>query len=64
MPNVIGEMMAQAERSLQKIGVRAVIVLKPAGRHVPAGTVWRQYPPAGSTVARGLAVTLYVQPAA
>lgn len=63
MPNVIGETQAQAERTLQQIGVSALIVRKAASSgHHAAGTVWGQYPPAGATVARGMKVTLYVQP--
>jgi beta-lactam-binding protein with PASTA domain len=63
MPNVIGQTQARAVATLQSIGVGVVIDRKAASSgHHAAGTVWAQYPPAGATVARGMKVTLDVEP--
>ena len=66
VPNLAGMNAAQATQVLQAAGftVTVNVARAPGGQQVAAGLVYEQTPPAGSVIAHGTTVTLFVQPSA
>jgi PASTA domain len=66
VPSSTGMTATQAQQNLSAAGLRVVVMqAPPAGNEaIPAGTVWQQNPAAGTTVALGTTITIFVQPTA
>jgi hypothetical protein len=62
--DVIGDPASTAKIILTGQGFTVKEVTRPGGPSAPAGTVYRQIPAAGSALAAGSTVTIYIEPAA
>ena len=62
--DVVGDRARTAKIILTGEGFTVTEVTRPGGSSAPAGTVYRQTPAAGSVLAPGSTVTIYIEPAA
>ncbi len=60
VPDVVGQSVVQAERTLWEVGLRGTVVAERSDPDIPAGQIIAQDPAAGETVRRGRLVRLVV----